>query len=131
MKNRPGIFAFIISTLFFFACTKDKGIPMGLENNCNIPAITSYSKDVQPLFDQYCVNCHSGANPQGNLNLQSESYLHLMKPSTGYIDTINPKFSLLYAQMNSTSNPMPPSGKLDKCKTDLILKWIEQKAKNN
>ena len=68
----------------------------------------------------------------GNLNLESAvSYGNLLDPQMGYVDTINPSSSLLYNSMNSTSNPMPPNGKLDKCKIELILKWIEQKAKNN
>jgi hypothetical protein len=33
--------------------------------------------------------------------------------------------------MKSVNNPMPPNGALEKCKLDLILKWIEQGAQNN
>ncbi len=31
----------------------------------------SYSEQVQPLFDRYCVECHSGWFPQGGLRLNS------------------------------------------------------------
>ena len=76
--------------------------------------------------------CHSGSNPKGNLNLEnSESYEQLWRKKSGYIDTLNPSLSVLYASMNSSSNPMPPAGKLDNCTVELILRWIQQKAKNN
>ena len=101
---------------------------------CNPPAIVSFQQDILPIFNQSCNigGCHSGSSPAGNLNLEpAVAYNELMASGSGYIDTIDPKFSLLYAQMNSVSNPMPPTGKLDSCTIQLVLKWIEQKAKNN
>lgn len=101
---------------------------------CKTPAVVSFKKDVQPIFDAHCntAGCHSGNNPQGNLNLEaSQAYVQLWRKKSGYIDTLNPKYSVLYASMNSTSNPMPPAGKLDACTLALVLKWIEQKATNN
>jgi hypothetical protein len=98
------------------------------------PDTVSFSRDIIPLFNQHCntAGCHSGSNPKGNLNLEPTlAYSQLMKNGSGYIDTINPLFSVLHASMNSVSNPMPPIGRLDKNKLDLVLKWIEQKAKNN
>ena len=59
------------------------------------------------------------------------SFENISDSKSGYIDTVNPTASLLYTSMTSVTNPMPPNGKLSKCTTDLILKWIEQKAKNN
>lgn len=32
-----------------------------------------YPTDVQPVLDKYCVHCHSGADPQGGLNLTGEA----------------------------------------------------------
>lgn len=99
---------------------------------CEPPAIVSFQQDILPIFNKSCntAGCHAGTNPGGNLNLEpGVAWNELM--TGGYIDTINPKFSILYAQMNSVSNPMPPTGKLDSCTIQLIFKWIEQKAKNN
>jgi hypothetical protein len=112
-----------------FHCEKKK-VPTATE--CQVVENVSFQKDIVPIFEAHCVSCHSGANASGNLNLESSvAYMSLSDPKSGYLDTINPSFSLLYASMVSTSNPMPPNGKLDKCTTDLILKWIQQKAKNN
>lgn len=102
------------------------------EQLCKTIDKVSFKNEIQPIFNQHCVSCHSGSSASGNLNLESSvSYQNLMNTKSGYIDTINPIYSVLYSSMISTSNPMPPNGKLDKCTTDLILKWIQQKAKNN
>lgn len=104
------------------------------EVKCDLPDTVSFNRDLLPLFASQCATsgCHSGAHPEGNLNLEaSVAYAQLTDSRSGYVDTLNPEFSLLYAQMNSVSDPMPPTGLLDKCKRNLILKWIQQKAKNN
>ena len=102
---------------------------------CALPDTVSFSRDIQPIFTTHCnegVDCHSGSRPGGNLNLEpGKAYAELDDPGSGYLDTIKPRFSLLYAQMISVSMPMPPTGNLDDCTTDLVLKWMEQKAKNN
>lgn len=102
--------------------------------DCHTPGIVSFHSDLLPIFNQSCSlsGCHSGTSPAGGLNLEpTQAYDQLMTPGSGYIDTINPKFSLLYAQMHSLSQPMPPSGRLDSCTIQLVLTWIEQKAKDN
>ncbi len=122
-----------ISSLFCFcySCTNYKAevIP-----SCTPPGIVSFSQHIVPLLNARCniSGCHSGSQPQGNLNLESAvAYRQLMKSGSGYVDTINPKYSVLYSSMNSISNPMPPTGRLDDCSRELVLKWIQQKAKNN
>jgi hypothetical protein len=112
-----------------FSCKKKK---TPTSKDCQVVENVSFQKDIVPIFEAHCVSCHSGNKASGNLNLEvSVAYKNLSNIKSGYLDTINPTYSLLYASMISTSNPMPPDGKLDKCTTDLILKWIQQKAKNN
>ncbi len=122
----------LVLMMYCYSCEKDKGsLPV---KGCNPPAQISYQQHIQPIFNTYCINagCHSGASPGGNLNLEpSASYAQLMKSGSGYINTSQPNFSLLYSQMNSSSNPMPKTGKLDDCTIGLILEWIQQGAKNN
>lgn len=123
MKKITG-FLFVGLVLFQMSCKKNK--------NCSTPDTVSFSNDIQPIFNEHCISCHAGSSPAGNLNLQSsESYQNLLDSQSGYVDTITPASSILYSSMNSVNNPMPPNGKLDKCKIELVLKWIEQKAKNN
>ncbi len=127
-------FIFFSFALVISSCKHDKGPNTEPELICNPPATVSFNNDLKPIFNQYCntSGCHSGSSPAGNLDLTpAVAYTQLMKPSKGYVDTINPQYSVLYADMNSSSDPMPPTGKLDKCKLELVMKWIQQKAKNN
>ena len=94
----------------------------------------SFSKHIQPVLTTQCAiaGCHSIKDHQGNLTLDaSVSYSELTKSGSGYVDTINPRYSVLYSSIVSESNPMPPTGKLDPCTIDRIEKWMLQKAKNN
>ena len=121
----------LFSFFFLSACTYEKIEPV---KDCGLPETVSFSADVLPILNANCstVGCHSGNFPEGGFDLaDSVAYKELTHPGSGYVDTLNPSFSILYAQMKSTSNPMPPTGKLDDCKLELILKWIQQKAKNN
>lgn len=101
---------------------------------CNTPDSAKFNKSVLPILVTNCaiVNCHSGASAEGNFNLDAEvAYATLTRKRSGYLDTIYPKFSVLYSSMISESDPMPPTGKLDKCSLEIIEKWMQQKAKNN
>ena len=126
MKN----FYLVLSILvLMISCKKGTTEPV-----CTPPATVSFSKDIQQIFNTNCntSGCHSGVKPAGNLNLESnKAYVNLMDSKSGYIDTTKPENSILYVAMTSKTNPMPPNGKLDKCTTERILQWIEQKAKNN
>ncbi len=122
---------FILSCIVFYSCKHDTGM---IKPICTTPETISFSNNIIPLFIQNCSTsgCHSGSNAAAHLNLDAAvAYTSLTKSGSGYIDTISPSASLLYAQMVSASNPMPKTGRLDDCKTNLILKWIQQKAKNN
>lgn len=119
----------ITGAIVFFTCSCNHE-----EAVCTTPTAVSFSQDIVPIFNKNCntSGCHSGTSPAGNLNLEATvAYTQLTKKGSGYIDTLTPQYSVLYASMNATSNPMPPNGKLDNCTIGLVLKWIEQKAKNN
>ena len=135
MNLRLNIYSSIIFVIWFTSSCKNDKAKMALPAvTCNTPAVVSFKNDLQPLFGQYCTTagCHTGNSPQGNLNLEpSVAYAMLMNKSKGYVDTVNPGYSLLYAQMTSASQPMPPTGNLKQCQLDLVMKWIQQKAKNN
>lgn len=125
-------FLFIACGITFYSCKYDKA-----ENQpCNgtTPDTVSFSADVLPIFRASCSisGCHTSASNAGHLNLEdSQAYTELSHQGSGYINLTTPTHSILYSQMNSSSQPMPPTGKLDDCKINLILKWIQQGAKNN
>ena len=116
------ILIFSVSSIIFFSCTKTV-----IDDNT-----ISFSKNIQPIFNKSCSNlgCHSGNNPPGGLNLENTKSLNSLKGG-GYINLGDPKSSIVYASMTSNTAPMPTSGKLDTCTTKLVLKWIQQGAKNN
>lgn len=122
------IFVFFLLLLFigtFTTCEK-KSITPAPES---LPAEVSFKNDIQPMFTLYCSisGCHSGTKPAAKLNLTT-SYAFSNLFSKKMIDTITPAQSRLYT---SLSSPMPPWAKLTSYDTDLILKWIQQGAKNN
>lgn len=129
MSNLEKLAFVIAATTLCFACKHDT-----MPTDCNIPANVSFSQDILPLLNQHCSqqDCHSGPSPAGNLNLEAPlAYSQLIQPGKGYIDTITPVFSILYASIDAKVNPMPPTGKLAPCSIALVLEWINQKAPNN
>jgi hypothetical protein len=101
------------------------------ETNC-LPDTVRLSLHLQPLFNYNCVGtyCHSGNLPPGKVNLENNTaYASLMAGS--YVNTSSPAQSKLYLHIMDEVDPMPPEGKMDACKTDLILKWLQQGAPNN
>lgn len=134
-------YSFLLFSLSFISCRDDKGPTISAalakgEVACQSDTIkiVSFSKNVLPIFTANCsiAGCHSGSSPAANLNLTaSVAYSQLMQKGSGYVDTTNPNYSVLYSQMNSVSSPMPPTGKLDTCTINMVYKWIQQKAKNN
>ncbi len=114
--------------IVFFRCKYDKE-----DIQPQLPAVVSFSQHILPIFNSTCSlsGCHSGGSPTGNLDLTSaHAYTQLF--ARHEVDTLNPTLSVLYIQINSTgSTQMPPTGKMSAYNINLILKWIQQKAKNN
>ncbi len=123
---------FWISCNFLFSCSYKK---LDIEPcTGQIPDTVSFSNNLLPMFRSHCSTsgCHAGSMPAGNLNLEDgQAYSQLHQPGRGYINTNKPEFSVLYTEMISTTQPMPPTGNLNECETGKVLKWIEQGAKNN
>lgn len=137
MKNRGAfcISAIIACLWLLGACAYNK-VPKEIapEISCQTKDTISFNKDVLPVLVNNCAisNCHSGSTPEASFNLEAAvAYATLSKKGSGYIDTITPRYSALYSSMVSVSQPMPPTGKLDKCTLAIIEKWMVQKAKNN
>ena len=135
MKNKVAIFL-LTGIMLVNACSYRKADQLYPYNRCaaGSGSVVSFSKDIVPILSTNCAiaGCHSGAMPEGNLNLDSaHAYAALSKPGSGYIDTLNPESSLFYAQLLSVSEPMPPTYRLDSCSMQRILNWLRQKASNN
>ena len=120
------IFCFII----FGACSDSKDDEK--EQIVVVPEIVSYQMDVQPLFDSSCTNCHGN---KGKLSLTS--YQNTMKGGESGPAVIpnNGAKSLLVKKLSGTASgqrmPPEPKNPWDETKVSLVLKWIDQGAKNN
>ena len=99
----------------------------------------SYSKDVKPVLDQYCIECHQ-AGGEGTVasGFATDSYENLMKGTRNGPMVIagDAEGSNLIVLMEGRADPSisMPHGKQDsvpKQQIQEIRKWIEQGAKNN
>ena len=129
---------FCFSVLLFSACEKDSG-PIIIKPEIpedTVPDFVSFANDIQPIFNFNCIACHNENHPFLNLK-ECCSWDQLLNSgvSAPYIDTLNPTESYLYIRVaGAGQNPpeMPPGGPfLIQEETDLILKWIQEGAKDN
>ena len=101
----------------------------------------SYSKDVHPLLEKYCVRCHSeGEGGEGfeKSGLRVDSYEHLMK-GTRFGPVVKPGDSFTSALVMLVEGRADPSIKMPHGGGDspspeeieVIKLWVDQGAKNN
>jgi hypothetical protein len=86
-------------------------------------ANVSFSASVKPIIDAYCVGCHSGGAPGGNLRLETFSNIQEV--------ALN---GLLVNSVFGTGgvSPMPKGGgSLSACELAKIKKWVDSGATNH
>ena len=107
----------------------------GSGNDIAVKARPSYSQDVQPIFNQYCVECHTGAQAPRGLRLSS--YEGVMKGSqyglmvySGDPETSN---LLVLLKRESHSQIWMPQGKpsLSPNRIRILENWIRNGAQNS
>lgn len=122
-------FLFLVAVTFS-ACRKDIG-PVVVP-----PAVTapvSFKSDIQPMFNSSCISCHNASHQYLQLDSCCSYYeLFFTGANAPYIDTLNPSQSLIIKRMTGEIGPtMPLTGALPQSEIDLVLRWIEEGAKNN
>ena len=126
---------FLSLFLLLNSCQKAVLDTKSTTSNSSTVIKTSFSNEIIPIFTTNCISCH---NP-GAVDLRAVTVYDALvtnaSPFNKYIDTLNPSNSLLYLKLTKSSPPsggmMPPSGLLSTSSTDLVLKWIQEGAKNN
>jgi mono/diheme cytochrome c family protein len=95
----------------------------------------SYTRDVQPVFDRYCVDCHGDSRAENGLRL--DDYRHTMQ-GTQYGPVVHagwPSASTLIFVLDgnvSEEIAMPwGQGRLSSNQITSIARWIEQGAEND
>lgn len=105
-------------------------ISQGAQNNsCNPNAggcdtsNMSFSQDIKAILNTYCVNCHSGSAPQGNVNLSSYANVKTYVNNGKLLGSIT---------WSAGYTPMPyGQPQLDSCYINKIKSWINNGAPNN
>jgi hypothetical protein len=97
------------------------------------PSGVSFSKQVQPLFQQTCVaaGCHGGSQPAANLNLQLDVWHSIINYLPPLVLVNNGSKSPLYIDISGNPQLMPPSQRLTQNQIDGVKKWIDEGANNN
>ena len=94
-------------------------------------AEVDYNSEIQPIFDNHCINCHiNGGAYFGGLDLSSYSEVIEGGNSGNVIIPFDYANSLLWQHVNS--NYMPPYGSgsppLTTAQINLIAQWIDEGA---
>jgi hypothetical protein len=111
------IFAAVLTGILLFGSCEKVVYPIP-----ELPDTVSYSLDIQPIWDNKCVSCHSGSRDP---DLRPDnSYASLI--NGGYVDTDNPEDSELIKKLYGSHD-----ARATETEKQVILLWIEEGAKNN
>ena len=127
MKSLKYLFAVVFLVLTLAGCKYSFIVPEDIPNidpdDPNAEQV-SFANDIQPIFDNKCVICHSGSR---NPNLtDGNSYSSL---NSGYINIDNPEGSKIYTQADPSTGGSHK--KYSEAEAALVLGWIKQGAKDN
>lgn len=120
---------FIISLIAAGGCYYDNEECLYPEGStaCDTMNVT-YSTHVLPLINDYCITCHSGGTPSGNVSLEGYNNIRdaALIPAGSYGSLIG---VISHAPGNS---PMPKNAdKLSDCRIRQVEIWIEEGATQN
>ncbi|MGZ3918937.1 MAG: hypothetical protein ACXVNM_02095 [Bacteroidia bacterium] len=128
MKKRF-LIVFGVVTLIFVSCYKDnfrKRHPSiaSASNQCDTSGVISYSTQIVPIINNYCINCHNSPSTPPDLS----TYTGVQACSQG-------KQAKLYGSVSwdGTAQQMPQgsSTQISTCDIRKIKLWIDQGSQNN
>lgn len=91
----------------------------------------SYSNDVQPILDQYCVECHGGKKIKEGLNMSTYEGTIEGSFNGPVLTPGDPANSFMIKQILDGEMPPDRSPKLPKEKFQILVDWITSGAGNN
>jgi hypothetical protein len=94
----------------------------------------SYSKQIKPFFDNYCVSCHNAKESSGDLNLESYKSLMAGGESGAAIVAGKPDMSRLVRQIEGKAKPVMPPPKEKQPKKEeiaLVRAWVLAGARDD
>ena len=92
-----------------------------------------FVKQIKPVLESACINCHNSENLFGNLNLENRARAFGKRKEGAVIVPGAPEKSPLYVVLTlppkKTKKAMPPTGhRVAKDQLELIRSWIAQGA---
>lgn len=116
--------------------TTDTNKPIVIPEPTQYSYLISFNTHVKPILQTNCMGstCHNPKHPDG-LDLRPQAAYNsiwLNGKNAPYVDTLQPKNSILYLHLVGIRTPMPKDlPKLAQGKIDTIYTWIAQGAYNN
>lgn len=92
------------------------------DSECDLLDVT-FSGTVQPIIQQSCQGCHSGASPQGGISLTNYTQIQGFANSGALYGTVSHAAGYTAMPYNQPQ--------LDDCKVEQIRLWVEAGAPNN
>ncbi len=119
------LLASITLSILLYSCYYDKAdyLYRYASTGCDTMNTVSYGGAIQPILDQQCYSCHSGARPSGGVAMGTYN--------TDKAIAINGMLVGTIAHASGYS-PMPAgAAKMDDCSIAKIKKWVEEGSPNN
>jgi mono/diheme cytochrome c family protein len=91
----------------------------------------TYATEVQPLFIQHCVSCHSGIAPGGGYRMESYEQVMTSGANTPNVvagDLNSNLLRMLRGETISAGGQMPPDALLSPQEIAIIVRWVETGA---
>jgi len=109
--NRLAIIVLFACTALLYNCNKDDDSPEEMNGGGEDPTFTA---NVQGIISGNCFNCH-GATPTNGAPMSLTTYNQV-------VDAVNNRG--LVNRINSTTAPMPPSGRMNATLRQTIEQWV-------
>ena len=122
MKKRSIIFSIIVAGIFLLnSCYRDseEGLYRFVPANCDTTNVT-YSGTISAIINANCASCHTGAGAGGGYQLDSYAGIKVVADNGKLVNSIT-----------YVSNGMPKTGKMDACRVNQIVAWVNKGAPNN
>jgi hypothetical protein len=113
---------FYLFIILCSGCTYDNVQTKYTQSECDLLNIT-WSVDIEPLVNQFCVGCHQGSSPAAGLLLDR---YEVVKSSV-----LQGGFSIRINKPITDPLKMPPNATLDSCAIDKLNMWIANGAPEN
>lgn len=113
---------FYLFIILCSGCTYDNVQTKYTRSECDLLNVT-WSVDIEPLVNQFCVGCHQGSSPAAGLLLDR---YEVVKSSV-----LQGGFSIRINKPITDPLKMPPNATLDSCAIDKLNMWIANGAPEN